>query len=150
MKPIAIATASVVSVVVLSAPAAQAQASGAAAIAASSVEKASSMGQNWVESIPPAAETLSSDLSERCAPPPAGLGLDPKNQIAGSSEVIGGFNKVFRPCRQYELAHYTIRQLALVVGVAGAVGLAIAWLIPNSPLQRAVNDLARNIPALPF
>ena len=141
---ISVATITATVAMAVAAPLASAQ-SNAADIAASSAEKASS-AQGWVQSIPPAAQTLSSDLSERCTPPPAGLGLDPKNQIAGSSKVIGGFNKVFRPCREYELAHYTIRQLAVVLGVATAAGLAIGWFMPNSPLQRAVNDAAHHIP----
>lgn len=142
---ISAATITATVAIAVAAPVASAQPI-AADIAASSAENASSAAQGWVQSIPPAAETLSSDLGERCTPPPAGLGLDPKNQIAGSSKVIGGFNKVFRPCREYELAHYTIRQLAVVLGVATAAGLAIGWFMPNSPLQRAVNDVARHIP----
>lgn len=145
---ISAATITATVAIALATPVASAQ-SIAADIAASSAEKASSAAQGWVQSIPPAAETLSSDLSERCTPPPAGLGLDPKNQIAGSSKAIGAFNKVFRPCREYELAHYTIRQLAVVLGAAAAAGLAIAWVMPNSPLQRAVDDVARHIPIRP-
>lgn len=152
-----VAVPSVASGVALSA--AGSAASGSAAGAAE--DAASSYANGWGESLGPSMEVLSSEKAGECDVPAFGLGMDPGHEVAQSSQKIGvvkWFNSVVNPCQEVELAHYRVRQLALLIGVVAAVIGVIAWFVPGSPVPGLVGQVAGqvggfaahpSVPALP-